>query len=91
MRRDERQGCGISWLWLTPPCDPMAPACLYHDRLYDGKNEFGLTRKQADKEFLQAMLFVAGLNKSRGQKARAYFYYGIARAAGWLWWNEGKT
>lgn len=79
--------CGYFFLntdYFFPDGDPMTPACVLHDSLYDHDLNGGISRKQADRIFLKAMLVIAG--DSRALKLQAYTYYRIVRLTGWIVW-----
>lgn len=85
MKDDPAKGCGISWLWFDK-YDAFKGACLLHDNAFDqhAAGEPTVSRKEVDKAFLEVML-----RESEGkplQTAKAYTYYTIVRAVGWLWW-----
>ena len=84
---DDYTGCGISRIWATDKSDPLFPACEAHDYLYsdEGQN-VKLTRKEADQILLYKGLFIAKDNIKL--RFRAYLYYAIARALGWLYWEK---
>ena len=85
MKDDKVGGCGISWLWFDQ-YDKFNNACLVHDAAFD-QHEAGaptVSRKEVDQAFLKVML-----RESRGNPAlvaKAYAYYTIVRAVGWVWW-----
>jgi hypothetical protein len=69
------------WSIVGHPAGPYAQAAVLHDKLYrDGK----LTRKQADKIFLEAME-VLKIPKWK----RRVLYWGV-RAGGWRAWNNHR-
>ncbi len=81
-------GCGIWPLLLEKT--RFYPACSWHDVAYttDSWAQKNLTRKQVDDWFLKQNLLIAGDNKYH--RARAYLFYGIARAVGALWWEGSR-
>lgn len=86
MPSDNKSGCGIDWLWFDE-YDRMKNACQVHDYNYVSNEQPEPTvasRKDVDQAFLRVMLA-----HSQGQPvavAKAYFYYGIVRLVGGLWW-----
>jgi len=89
---DNFDGCGISKIWLTSPDDVFAKACKFHDEAYIVNSvwQHYYTRKEIDKTFLSIMLgAVEEIKGSLLLKAKAYFYYYLARALGAKYW-EGK-
>jgi hypothetical protein len=71
--------------------DPMTPACKLHDQLYEIGPGIGMTRKQADDHFYDAMTII--VEKYSGWKRRLLYvqrntYYGIVRATGGLYWPD---
>lgn len=88
MAEDKESGCGISRVWMTSRDDKFFMSCKMHDGMYTEGSPIQelLTRKEADKLFLNHMLTRADSLKD---KARAYLYYAIVRVVGWMWW-EGK-
>ena len=75
------------WIYkaFTGKPDPFTPACELHDNLYDEDlRPYGMTRKEADKLFLSAMLTI--VKEGKGNKWVAYTYYGIVRSLGALYW-----
>lgn len=79
--------CGYFFLntdYFFPGGDPMTPACVLHDSLYDRELNGGISRKTADRIFLKAMLNIANGNKLL--TAQAYTYYGIVRLFGGFVW-----
>lgn len=88
---DPKTECGDSRIWGRPG-DIFADACSLHDFHYQRKHDevaegeaVTWARKDVDAAFLRLMLVRAGENKAL--KAQAYFYYGVVRAVGWLWWR----
>lgn len=85
MKEDQKEGCGISWLFFDA-YDQFSAQCQIHDAEFR-LNDEGFqtkTRKEVDKMFLQIML-----SESQGKPlsvAKAYLYYTIVRAVGWAWW-----
>lgn len=84
IRMDDSVGCGIKFIWAKPndiSNDIFSSACQQHDQDYDSKISGAqtLTLKEIDDNFLANMLSVA---ETRFDKARAYFYYGLARIWG---------
>lgn len=78
--------CGLPGL-NTGPNDPLLAACRKHDIYYiwHDARKTALNRGQVDLEFLDLALKLAGDN--RALRLRAYTYYGIIRAVGWLPWK----
>lgn len=92
---DQKTECGDSRLWGRPE-DVFDSACKFHDYHYQRKHDQAGTeepvtyaRKDIDRGFLDI-----ALRESQGSKylqCRAYAYYGLIRAVGWLWWNSDKN
>lgn len=86
MPSDNKDGCGIAWLWFDE-YDKYRNACLVHDHNYVSNEQPEPTvadRKEVDQAFLRVML-----TQSQGKPlsvAKAYLYYTIVRSVGWLWW-----
>lgn len=89
---DSEDRCGI-WPFSTDWFgeDEFHQACKLHDNLFV-QNELGitsLTRLDADRVFLRKMLSVADMYEGAarwGLRTKAYVYYGLARAFGWIAW-----
>ena len=79
----KKKYCGPFWMpeWARP-CNKFNEACKQHDLDY---TECKKTRKQADEDFLAAMLKVCD---GAGDKSIAYSYYGMVRAMGWASWGR---
>lgn len=77
--------CGIAYIWALPESHPFAlyGACRWHDERYVLKD---ISRAEADLGFLTRCMDVAREQDSTKLKVEAYFYYGICRSLGWLWW-----
>lgn len=86
MVADDRDICGIGPL-STGEDDPFIRMCEIHDKSFVLKEQGQetLSRKEVDDRFLRAMLIRAGDNWRL--RARAYLYYGIARAFGGPFWK----
>ena len=86
MRDDPHTGVGIYPLIIKDEC--MTPAAEWHDIAYTkgSWHQQNMTRKQVDEIFLQLMLTCSTTTL---QRARAYFYYGVVRAVGGIFW-EGQ-
>lgn len=84
----EPERCGVGEIVSTEDPD-FQSACAWHDKAYSTSSwaENHLTREQVDRKFLEMMLLIAGWNPFK--RARAYFYYWLARAFGAQFW-EGK-
>ena len=80
-------GCGIYPLIIKDP--EFHEACVWHDNAYMTNSfaEHNLSRARTDRHFLDMMLYRA--QGSLVLKAKAYFYYTMARTFGAKWW-EGK-
>lgn len=89
MKDDKFEGCGIKDILATDSSDPFHKACVTHDKAYEKGSVMQKmsSRKQADDIFLAQCLEIAG--SCWPLKVKAYVYYGIIRAVGWLYW-EGK-
>lgn len=87
MSGDSEDRCGVFPLVLSH--DKFQSLCAWHDEQYILKEEGKqtLSRKEIDKRFLKAMLIQAEALDSWSYKLRAYAYYGIARAAGGIFWK----
>lgn len=82
-------GCG-AYVWPFLLKDTrFYPACEWHDRAtMDGSAQQEMfSRWVVDRTFLHHLLQIAG--PSWWHRARAYLFYGIARALGGFFW-EGK-
>lgn len=77
-------GCGI-WPVLLGRSEKFFSACIGHDSefVFNDTGEQTKTRKQVDDEFLARMLEVS---EEGWDYVVAYFYYGLARSVGWIWW-----
>lgn len=88
----EDLGCGVSWLWETPLGDKFYYACRNHDLAYI-RQARGDTSYPSSKT-VDSVLLSEMLDAARGSpwlKARAYFFYGLARAYGALGgWHKPK-
>ncbi len=66
---------------LFPKVGDNLPAAILHDFLYSAKSPYGLTRKNADLEFLKAM-------GQFGVKAwRRWLMYCAVRTFGWMFYK----
>ena len=75
---DEKVRCGwgpFSW------DSRFIAACAIHDKRYKEKKG---ARRDADKEFLNNSLAIAG--NSFWLRLRVYLMYGVVRSLGWLLW-----
>lgn len=73
------------WIFrLFGKTDPMKPACSLHDSLYDRELNGGISRKDADTIFLEAMKAI--VRSGKGSYTQAYVYYYISRGLGWAVW-----
>lgn len=83
---DDRDICGIG-PFSTGQDDPFIRMCELHDKSFVLKEngEETLSRYEVDRRFLNAMLIRAG--DSLKLRARAYLYYGFARAFGAPFWK----
>ncbi len=87
MVADDKDRCGVG-SFSTDSDDPFSAACEWHDLQYRRKEDKKsiLSRKRVDEQFLKQMLEIAG--DSWKLKAKAYFYYRVARLFGgplWKW------
>lgn len=87
MKDDPHFGCGIYPLIFR---GWPKYACLWHDKAYTHGSwaQSNLTREQTDNWFLKQMLLTSKNNPAK--KAAAYTMYGIVRAVGWVFWENGK-
>ena len=78
--------CGIG-LFSTGPDDPFLACCEWHDKAYTSGSwaESNTGRHEVDLSFLNQMLVIA--QDDPILKARAYFYYEVARAFGSKYWE----
>ena len=85
---DPTVACGV-WPFTTGPNDPMLNACAWHDKAYEEGSWYQehMTRREVDQMFLSQMLIIA--KDSKTLKLRAYTYYAVVRALGWMFW-EGE-
>lgn len=80
----EDEICGVG-IFATDEFDCFRLACAVHDNFYTKRDFFearGWTRLKMDNYFLELML-----EECRGdcfKKAKAYYYYSLVRAIGWL-------
>lgn len=88
LKHDPNDVCGY-WFLSTGTKEALLSACRWHDTAYtEGSfHQSNLSRKEVDLWFYNQMLLVAGDNKLRQLKAKAF--YVVARAFGWALW-EGK-
>lgn len=79
--------CGAAGI-ETSKKDPFYAPCAVHDaRFVESDTNLTMTRKEADKEFLNNMLDVARITGKWYLVPKAYLYYGIARALGGLFFG----
>lgn len=90
MKDDKAEGCGISKIWITSENDHFHRACSWHDSAYLEGSEASkyLSRKETDHRFLVQMLGIA--KNDPMLKAKAYFYYGLVRLFGGVFWEGLK-
>ncbi len=83
---DDFDGCGIR-PFATGNDDPFYAACQWHDKAYTQGSwaENSISRHQADLQFYQQMLFIAGDNWRL--RLRAWAFYKLARLFGHAYWE----
>lgn len=87
IKDDEANKLGISWLWALPISHPLTPAGWIHDQLYRSDISKNLSRRYADRVFLEICNRLSG--NSWKLKAQAHLFYRIVRLAGSFFW-EGR-
>lgn len=85
---DDQDVCGY-WFLNSGTQEKLRSACYWHDNAYTEGSwaQANLSRKEVDDWFLVQMLEIAGDNKLRRLKAKAFHL--AARTFGWMLW-EGK-
>lgn len=88
LSHDPNDVCGY-WFLSTGTKEQLIDACSWHDKAYtEGSfHQVKLSRKEVDQWFYNQMLLIAGDNKLRRLKAKAFYI--VARIFGGLLW-EGK-
>ena len=87
IKDDEANKLGISWLWALPISHPLTPAGWIHDQLYRSDISKNLSRRYADRVFLEICNRLAG--NSWKLKAQAHLFYRLVRLFGGNFW-EGR-
>lgn len=87
VKDDTANKLGISWLWALPETHPLTPAGWIHDQLYRSDISKNLSRRYADKVFLEICNRLAG--DSWKLKAQAHLFYRLVRIFGGRFW-EGR-